>query len=400
MAACSAANGVLAYVFFALSTRALGAAAAAPVSVLWTYWGFAAATLTFPVQHWIVRAVAANGEESRVRRSYVSLAGLALVVAAVAGVAAWVGRDPLFHRPGAAFPLLVVFVTLGSALMGVVRGMLTARRRYAAVGAALVAENGLRVGLAIVLILTGSVDDRLFGLVLGIGSLAALFWPDTLRPEFGGERQPWGRFLASASGGQLIGQVVLTGGPVVLALMGGTPTEVTGLFTALALFRAPYTLALGAVSPLTGVFTRLVLAGQHATLRRTLAAIAGLAVVGVALAAVVGGLLGPWLLQLVFGPTVVVTSLVALLTAVGSVLALGTMLLSLMAMAHDRPHAMLRGWSLAIVAAVAVLLAGPGVPVTTVAFAFAAAQAVAFLVLLGGEAWVSSRATVGGPVRS
>jgi len=53
----SLVTGLLAYVFFALSTRSLGASAAAPVSVLWTYWSFAAAALTFPLQHWIARSV-------------------------------------------------------------------------------------------------------------------------------------------------------------------------------------------------------------------------------------------------------------------------------------------------------------------------------------------------------
>ncbi len=51
--------------------------------------------------------------------------------------------------------------------------------------------------------------------------------------------------------GQLLGQVVLTGGPVLLAAAGGAPAEVTALFAGLALFRAPYTLALGLVSQLT-----------------------------------------------------------------------------------------------------------------------------------------------------
>ena len=39
----SAANGLLAYVFFALVTHALGGTRAAPVSVLWSWWSFAAA---------------------------------------------------------------------------------------------------------------------------------------------------------------------------------------------------------------------------------------------------------------------------------------------------------------------------------------------------------------------
>ena len=55
----SAVSGLLAYVFFALVTRALGSEAAAPVAVLWAYWSFAGAALTFPLQHWIARSVSA-----------------------------------------------------------------------------------------------------------------------------------------------------------------------------------------------------------------------------------------------------------------------------------------------------------------------------------------------------
>jgi O-antigen/teichoic acid export membrane protein len=58
LAAGSATNGVLAYVFFSVTTHALGAKASAPISVLWTYWSVAAAVLTFPLQHWIARVVA------------------------------------------------------------------------------------------------------------------------------------------------------------------------------------------------------------------------------------------------------------------------------------------------------------------------------------------------------
>ena len=77
-------------------------------------------------------------------------------------------------------------------------------------------------------------------------------WPSAFRLSRGGTDgdgdSPWA-FLAGAGGGQVIGQVVLTGGPVVLALAGGSPAEVTALFAGLALFRAPYTLGAGAGLP-------------------------------------------------------------------------------------------------------------------------------------------------------
>jgi O-antigen/teichoic acid export membrane protein len=83
----SVVGGLLAYVFFALVTRTLGPTPAAPVSVLWAWWSFAGAALTFPLQHWITRSVTVNEGERAVRAA---LGGVALVVVLV-GVAAGVG---------------------------------------------------------------------------------------------------------------------------------------------------------------------------------------------------------------------------------------------------------------------------------------------------------------------
>ena len=180
----------------------------------------------------------------------------------------------------------------------------------------------------------------------------------------------------------MISQAVLTGGPVALALLGGTPAQVTGLFVALALFRAPYTLALGVVSPATGMLTRLVVAEKHAAIRRVLAGIVAATALGVGLAAVVGWFVGPALLRLVFGASIDVSAEVCLLTAVGSALSLGTLLLSLVAMANDRSHTTLRSWLVAAVAAGVTIAVGPGTPLTTVTYAFVVAQLVAFATLL------------------
>ena len=83
---------MLAYVFFALVTRALDAEGAAPVAVLWSYWSFAAAALTFPLQHWIVRVVAASGGlEGPVRQAMRSIPAIALAAAVAGrGVIGWV----------------------------------------------------------------------------------------------------------------------------------------------------------------------------------------------------------------------------------------------------------------------------------------------------------------------
>ena len=140
----AAVSGLVAYAVFAVTTRALGAEAAAPVSVLWTWWGFAGAAFSFPLQHWVTRTVSAHGE--RAVRSALPRVGLAVLgLSAVTGGLAWLAREPLFHRSDGWFPLMVALVTVGSALIGVARGGLGARERYAAVGASLVTENMVRL---------------------------------------------------------------------------------------------------------------------------------------------------------------------------------------------------------------------------------------------------------------
>ena len=91
---------------------------------------------------------------------------------------------------------------------------------------------------------------------------------------------------------------------------------------------------------------------------------------------------GPALLRLVFGASIDVSSEVCLLTAAGSALSVGTLLLSLVAMANDRSHTTLRSWLVAAVAAGATLAVGPGTPLTSVTYAFVVAQLVAFATLL------------------
>ena len=179
LAAGSVVSGLLAYVLFALVTRGLGAEAAAPVSVLWTQWAFAGAAFTFPLQHWITRSVVA-GREGDVRRAAGRVAAVVVAAALALGLVAWLLRDRLFHRDDAWFPVLVVLVTLGSAAVGVVRGGLAGRGRFAAVAWSLVAENALRCLLVAALLLAGEHDPVVHGLALVAGGLVAL-WPSAWR---------------------------------------------------------------------------------------------------------------------------------------------------------------------------------------------------------------------------
>lgn len=372
-------NGLLAYVFFATVTRVLGAEAAAPVSVLWAYWSFAAAALAFPLQHWAARSVAATGGEHAVRRSLPAVAAAVLTLAPVLGLVAWLARDSLFHRGDAWFPVLVVLATVGSALTGLVRGMLQARERFGAVALALVMENLIRCVVSLALAAAGNHDPAAYGLALVAGYVTAFIWPWTLRMTLhGDDHESPLVLLGGASGGQLLGQVALTGGPVLLALAGGGPAEVTVLFAGLALFRAPYTLAIGMVAQLTARFTTLVVERRRDVLDRIRSQLVAATIVLAGLSAPVGALLGPPLLPLVFGDDVQMSGRLTAVLAAASTLAIACLVATLVLIALDRTGGQVRAWLLAAVPGTAYFAFSSAPVLDRTCWAFLVVEAAAF----------------------
>jgi O-antigen/teichoic acid export membrane protein len=390
----AALSGVLAYVFFALVTQVLGPVSAAPVSVLWAYWSFAGAALTFPLQHWVARSVPAHDGERSVREALPGVVLVSVGLAALAGGAAWLARDLLFHSGQPWFPVLVGAVTLGAAVMGLVRGVLAARRRFRAVAVGLVAENVVRCVAAALLVVAGVRDPVAYGLCLVAGYAAVLAWPSSFR--LGRTGRPRGdesplTFLGGAGGGQVIGQAVLTGGPVVLALAGGSARDITALFAGLALFRAPYIVALGLVSQLTGRFTTLVVRGRRDVLRRIRLWLAGLTAAAAAAAALVGAVAGPPLLRLVFGPDVTLPGHLTAVLAVGSTVAMANLVTTLVVLAHGRTAALIRAWALALAPGAVWFLAADLPALDRTSWAFLVVEAAAFGLLLREEARGTSR---------
>ncbi|MPZ61060.1 MAG: oligosaccharide flippase family protein [Propionibacteriales bacterium] len=397
----AALNGLLAYVLFSLTTRALGAEAAAPVSVLWTYWSFSAAALTFPLQHWIARSVAAHGGEGAVHRALPRIASLVAVTGALAGLVAWLTREALFHRGDAAFPILVGCVTLGAGFVGVVRGGLSARHRFGGVAAVLVAENGSRCVAALALALAGVQSPVAYGICLAGGALVGFLWPSSFRFSRDEARDAADsplRFVSGAAGGQLIGQAVLVSGPVVLVLSGGSAAQVTALFAGMALFRAPYTFAIGLVSQLTGRLTRLVVEQRYAVWRRLRALVMAAAVVSSAVAAAVGGGAGPFLVRLVFGQEVRIEWFPSMLVGIGSALALVNLVVTIMLLAQGRSVAVARAWVLgSLGGALLFVLVAAQEPMTRTCWAFVAAEGLSFAALTVEElrGWSARRLSSG-----
>jgi O-antigen/teichoic acid export membrane protein len=176
----------------------------------------------------------------------------------------------------------------------------------------------------------------------------------------------------------LLAQAVLNGGPPLVAAFGGTEAEVTALFTALALFRAPYLVALGLTVRATAPLTKRVEQGGRARLRRPALATAA-ATMGLAGAAF--GLawpLGPPLIAALFGEGAAPSPAVAAATAAGCTLALGGLALTVVLISAGAQAALVASWLAAVGAGAGVLLATSHWGATArVVAAFNTAEAVA-----------------------
>jgi len=379
----SVINGLAAYAVVAVGTRSFGAATFAPVSVLWTFWALAVAAFTFPVQHWIIRTVEVDGHEGAVRRAVPGLVAANLGVSLLLGLVALVWRERLFGSTSLGWPLLVFAVSAGSAAAGYLRGVLAGRRRFAATAAAIGTENLLRLAATAVVVVTGA-SIGWFAACLAIGPLVALGWPTVFRLEAGSPRHQHrlGEFLGGLAGGALLGQIALNAGPAVLAGIGGAAGDVTGVFATLALFRAPYLLALGLATLLTGRLTALVVAGDETRLTRFRRRFLAATLAGTALSAAAGATAGPAAVDVVFGSGVAPGATAVAALSAGSALAFAALIALLVLVARGATAAIVGAWGWAMAAGLTMLVFSPAAPLPTVAAAFVVVNAVAVALMV------------------
>jgi O-antigen/teichoic acid export membrane protein len=386
----SVVNGVFAYVFVAIGTRAVGADGFAPVAVLWTFWALSSAVLTFPLQHWVIRQMAVDGNAAGVRAALGRITAWTVSVVSALTLVAVSFRDPLFGQQASWWwPVLVAGTAIGSGYLGMVRGLLAGSGRYGAAAAVIGGENVVRVA-AVIVGAALSVDATGIGIALLFGPLVGLLWPSSLRmPDQPAAAPAAGALLGSAGMSLLLAQVVLNGGPPLLAALGGSEAEVTALFAALALFRAPYLLALGLTVRITAPLTRLVEDGRLGELARMarLTTLATLACAGAAAAA--GWAAGPTVIRVLFGEGTDPTAGVAAAVAAGCTLALGALGLTVALIARAGVTALSASWALAVGAGAIVLVTSlPAIQRVVSAFVVSEVVAVAAMAV-SMEWWLS-----------
>ncbi len=361
-------NGAAVYAVSIIGIRAYGAADFAPISVLWTFWAVLSAVLTFPVQHWVIHRMAADGSDATVAAALPRVVAVGIVFAGVLGAVAWLGGEQFFGVRNLAWPVLVGVLAIGTAVAGVVRGVLAGRRRYRAVVAVIASENVVRlVACTAVVAADGSIE--VFGVAFASSTLCLAAWPGAFRFASPGaaSQASLARFIGGLGAGAILAQVVLNAGPIVLSAIGGSPEEVTSLFVTMALFRAPYIVALGLSVQLTGPATRMAMGDNPAALRRSIRRTAFATMCLGGLAVPFGLTAGKSIVELVYGSSSTPDAGVVALVAAGSVLALGSLAIGLMLAARAATNRVAAAWTLAVLAAAIVIAISPTRPIVSVA---------------------------------
>lgn len=289
-----------AYLFQLITTRSLGEVRYAPIGTLWTIQYLAVSIFLYSVETYVTRG--SLRAESEAGSGTVPLVRIWASIAIVAGAViafTWWFRDQLFLGQGDLAAVAGCIVVAFGAFM-IVRGRLAGSGRFKAYGLVTASESICRFVLAVGGATVGA-GTRLFAWIMPFGALAAAsWWPILKRRRSDPSQEPprarvggTARFLALTTSANAGAQVLLAGGPLVLAFLHSTPADISVFFVTVTAARLPIVFVFGGIlSRLLGTFVRLADSDHGRSLRHAAARIAvGTAVValfGGAVAAIVG----------------------------------------------------------------------------------------------------------------
>jgi O-antigen/teichoic acid export membrane protein len=171
-------------------------------------------------------------------------------------------------------------------------------------------------------------------------------------------------------------QVLLAAGPLVLAALGATPAQVSAYFVTASLARAPLLVGVSFVPRILAPLTKRAELGQFDEVRGMAWVVAGATLVLAAIAGVAAYLLGPDVIALIYGRDFAISGVATGAAIAAVVAALGALGLNQVLIAEVRVERLVPSWILGLVAAVVVILVLPVDPVTRMALASLAGQAI------------------------
>jgi O-antigen/teichoic acid export membrane protein len=374
------------YVYQVIAGRMLGTDEFAPIGVMWTVMFLVFTVLLLPVEQYVTRHLTITGGRTAGDRTGILLVGGTIALGIVLGVGFVFATLDRFFDGAAVYGLVMLVNLAGRSMLAVARGYLAGRRRFHAYGAAIAIEG---VALVILSLFVAAVSPTTlaFAIAMSLGPLSVLI----VRPFSGGYR---GEPLQEASSqgigflGPLIiatgaSQLVLSVGPIVVGFVGGTAAAISVFFITFTLFRGPVTSSYNIVARVLPDFTALAARGEQ----HRLSAWAGkLGLIGVATMIVFGisgWILGPTVVDFLYGGEFRPSSHLAALGAAGVGAALIALFLNQIYIARGETGRMAIVWVSSLVVAAMVLAVNTAEPVIRVGTAFLAGEATAMVLLAG-----------------
>jgi O-antigen/teichoic acid export membrane protein len=381
-----------AYLFQLITTRSLDEIRYAPIGTLWTIQYLTVSIFLYAVETYITRASLRAEAETGTGAGAVPLAGvwasITVVAAAISGISWWF-RDRLFQGRGDLAAVAGCIVLSFGAFM-IVRGRLAGSGRFKAYGLVTASESICRFVLAVAIAVVAA-GTRQFAWIMPLGALVAASWwpllkhrrPDSGAQAVGAKPVGTGRFLVLTTSANAATQLLLAGGPLLLAFLHATPAEISVFFVTITAARLPIVFIFGGIlSRLLGTFVRLAATGEDRSLRRA----AGRIAMGTTAVAAVGGAaaaaIGAPLIGLLFGRGFLPPWWVAAGATVGVLLATGSMVLNQVLVARGSESRLPWPWVGALVGSgLTVALAG-GSPLGRVVAGFLVGEIVALIGLM------------------
>ncbi|HEX9763249.1 MAG TPA: hypothetical protein VGA97_09135 [Acidimicrobiia bacterium] len=368
-------GAVGAYIFQWYGARSLDPVTLAPISALWTLFFILITILLVPVEQYVTREVASG---RKALPNDLRPAAVMGGIGSVLGVAyVWGNLDQLFAG-NPQYLVQIVLLVVGYGLLFVGKGVLAGSRRFAGVGWIMSLETLVRLLAGVVFLsLVLNATSMGWAMVVGGFSVLGLRWWRHDKGDVKAPASPARGFLLGYVGGSSSSQILLAGAPLAVDALGGSPALVSIIFITFTLFRAPLTL----IYSLQGRVLPYLVGLVHVDDRPRLARIARYVVVGGAGLAVLGGLVGwlvgPAVVSLLYGGRYQPATIVATLVAAGVMAAAAAQIASQVLVAEGRTKLLGLAWFGGLVAAVIVTLLISGAPDVRVSIGFVVGEFVA-----------------------
>jgi O-antigen/teichoic acid export membrane protein len=381
----TAVSALSVYLYQVISARSLGSEAFAAIGVMWTVSFLVFTVLNIPVEQYITRRLTLGGGRWLPDRNAVLTAAAPLVGGILIGVAFTAVTLDRFFDGSVGFVAVAAAILVSRCFLTLGRAFLAGRRRFVAYGV-MVAMEG--VALVVLSVLVAAIDPSAlaFVAILAIAPLVVfLARPVAVKPDLRvlADRVPAGAgFLGALVVATAAGQLILAAEPVVVSFVGGSATAVSVIFVTFTLFRGPVTSAYNLIARVLPDFTVLAADGDEHRLNAWAERI-GLA--GMAMAVVFGAggwVLGPRVVEFLYGDEFVPSAVVAGLAAAAVGFALASLFLNQIFVARGETGRLAGVWVGALVAAAGALVVFQTAPMTRVATAFLVGEATALLLLV------------------